>query len=200
MVGSASPAEYKFGPAFSVDANLPNNLKPVNVNLTQLGRNIERDFPELSQAEWHRVMVHLSVELPKDIGGFAINVAFLRANLFNRSIARKQRYKAGLKKWSFSRLDKISADKDILVVLNPDLKIESGSNPFLSSYRKIDASSILAHELRHAVDFLVSRSHYENEEEIAHAYAIATEGSWQNSIEVGGLSSAGPTIDDWFDG
>jgi hypothetical protein len=162
-------------PAVSVAVDVPDRLKPIDVDLSSLSDILVRDFPGKSPEDWSRVMVRLFA----DDAAATSSCGFV-GTLRNSPITRlhlRLSSALGLNSYSepsFKRRVSQSGGKDILIevdleetILDEDRAAEGFTvadiHPFLHEYQEIDGSRVLAHETHHASEML---DKYPNDDEL----------------------------------
>lgn len=158
---TASPNEHTFGPAVAIATNLSDKYKPIEVDLVRLGNNLKADFPELAQEDWDRTVTLLSDEFDENVGGYSFDLRLLRSSratrlLFGANNKIRQFLLGYPKTPSIKWVDQRSGGKDGITIVNVSSSIKGNSGHKLYPVgKKVDRSTILAHELKHTVDHLL---------------------------------------------
>ena len=141
--------EYVYGPAVSVQTDIAEKYKPIEIDFEAISKNLARDFPELTQEDWDKVLIHIIDFMPDNIVGIAIDIKSLKELSLTR-VGRKYKSKVLTSK----KQNLLEEGKDVLVQVIPyDTSVKT-AHPFDRQLVFNDGSIILAHELKHAADIL----------------------------------------------
>ena len=164
LLGEGQP---HFGPDVYLDGQLGPQYEGTEVDVVKLGENLRRDFPEIAGEEWDNSVVCLT-ELAPSYGGFSADMLSVHnssklTRLAHRPVGNLLRFLLDYPETPrVPQLLKWGRDKDVLVVVNLAAKLK-GSNKFFSEEDPPDQSTILAHELKHAVEHLLNHRVYKED-------------------------------------
>jgi hypothetical protein len=155
-----------YGPRVWIDSGLRHEAnRSVSIDTDALGENLQRDFPELTQADWDNNLVLVTDMFHKRIGGFTANVLSFRDSRsaqFIYGISRAVKTLASSihspvnpsAKWLLAQ----SKGHEVLTVLNlaADLSKIHDKEGFFTADNPLNFSQVLAHEIHHATGELLS--------------------------------------------
>lgn len=125
----------------------------IRVDVAKIGENLAVDFPDITEDEWATTRIQLTDQLPRRCGGIAINMMRARATSPTRAFMQlPSRPKiSSVKRWG--------KDADVLILVNLNASPEKFKNYFWIQ-GMLNHSLILAHELKHGVDFIFANRTY----------------------------------------
>lgn len=155
MAETISPEQEHFGPAIRID----DTSAGIEVDAVTLGENLQRDFPELTQADWDNTILRFTAGLGEGFGGLTADMMLLRSSRSLRTLGRLMHGIGHVlldrpRMPDYDNLDRWSEGRDVLVLVNTNsemLEDDGRNNPF---NQEMDRSAITAHELKHAADHL----------------------------------------------